>query len=51
MRLWNKYTMLGAGGIAFLLAARTVQWWREYDFRNKVVLVAGSPAAFFRVAI
>lgn len=41
MRLWNKYTMLGAGGIAFLLAARTVQWWREYDFRNKVVLVTG----------
>ena len=42
MRLWNKYTMLGAGGIGFLLAARAVvQWWREYDFRDNVVLITG----------
>jgi NAD(P)-dependent dehydrogenase (short-subunit alcohol dehydrogenase family) len=43
MRLWNKPTVLtAAGGIGFLLAARVVvQWWREYDLRNKVVLITG----------
>ena len=43
MPSWNKHTLLAAtGGIGCLLAVRAlVRKWREYDLRNKVVLIAG----------
>jgi NAD(P)-dependent dehydrogenase (short-subunit alcohol dehydrogenase family) len=43
MRRLNKQTaLMTAGGVGFLLAARAVvRWWREYDLRDKVVLITG----------
>jgi len=43
MRRLHKRTALStAGGFGFLLAARAmVRWWREYDLRDKVVLITG----------
>jgi NAD(P)-dependent dehydrogenase (short-subunit alcohol dehydrogenase family) len=39
----NKQTVLiTASGVGFLLAARAaVRWWRQYDLRDKVVLITG----------
>ncbi|HSF29255.1 MAG TPA: SDR family oxidoreductase [Candidatus Tectomicrobia bacterium] len=41
-RLNRQTVLITAGGVGLLLAARAlVRWWREYDLRDKVVLVTG----------
>ncbi len=41
-RLNRQTVFITAGGVGLLLAARAlVRWWREYDLRDKVVLVTG----------
>ena len=43
MRRWNQSTVLiAAGGVGLLLVTRAVlRRWREYDLRDKVVLITG----------
>jgi NAD(P)-dependent dehydrogenase (short-subunit alcohol dehydrogenase family) len=41
-RLNKQTALVTAGGVGLLLAARAMlRWWREYDLRDKVVLITG----------
>jgi short-subunit dehydrogenase len=41
-RLSKHTVLITAGGVGFFLVAhRLVRWWRQYDLRDKVVLITG----------